>query len=51
MTLRKEEKVCSNRPMGEGVWPNRHITFIVAKSLIKQFILLLFTVYVRGGVG
>jgi len=26
--------------MGEGVWPNRHITFIVAKKLNLQFILL-----------
>jgi len=42
MTLREE--VCSNRQSaviwGEGVWSNRHITFIVAKKLNLRFILL-----------
>jgi len=30
MTLR--EGVCTNRHMEEGVWPNHHISFIVAKK-------------------
>jgi len=43
MTLR--EGVCSNRHSTviweeEGAWPNRHITFIVAKKLNLQFNLL-----------
>jgi len=43
MTLREE--VCSNRQseyrhMGEGGWPNRHITFLVVKKINLQFILL-----------
>jgi len=43
MMFRKGE-VCSNSQStviwGEGAWPNRHITFIVAKTLNLQFILL-----------
>jgi len=55
MTLRKG--ICSNhqstRHMGEGVWPNRHITFIVAKKLYGVCVLFtdyvaLFTAYVGG---
>jgi len=34
------------RHMGERVWPNRHVTFIVAIKLNLQFI-----VYVGEGVG
>jgi len=33
------------------VWPNRHITFIVAKKLNLQFCFALFPVYVGEGVG
>jgi len=51
MTFR--EGVCSNRQStviwGEGVWPNRHVTFIVAKKLNLQFIFSQFTVYVGEG--
>jgi len=35
--------------MEEGIWPNRHITFIVAEKLNSQFLLLyLFAAYVEG---
>jgi len=52
MTLR--EGVCSNRPSaviwGEGIWPNHHITFLVAEKAFTT-LLALFTVYVGEGVG
>jgi len=35
----------------KGVWPNRLITFIVAKKAKFTVYLALFTVYVGGGVG
>jgi len=46
MTLREGGgsllKPSEYRHMGEGVWPNRHITFIVAKKLNLLFILIYF---------
>jgi len=41
MTLRREG-VCSNRQSAiwERGWPNRHITFIMAKKANSQFLLL-----------
>jgi len=35
--------------MGEGVWPNRHITFIVAEKAYCTVSFGLFTVYVGEG--
>jgi len=34
---------------GKGDWPNRHITFIVAKKLNLQFYFALFSLYVEEG--
>jgi len=49
--------VCSNRRVpsygekGGGSWPNRHRTFIVAKKLNLQFILLYLQYMWEEGVG
>jgi len=50
-----KERVCSicqsTVVWGEGGWPNRHITFIVAKKAYFTVYFALFMVYVGGGVG
>jgi len=51
MILRGEVVIQSIRvsSYGEGVWPNHHITFIVAKKASFTIYLALFTTYVGGG--
>jgi len=50
MTLRRGRTQTVRIPSyGEGVWPNRHITLIVAENVKFTVPLALFTVYGGGG--